>query len=73
MQIVFTPQRSDRSVSYALDGSTLTITEGDATIDVDLDSLPDEHNYPITSITDDTVTVIQFYGDDERHIYEGNA
>ena len=70
MELRYTPQRSDRKVDYELNKNILTITENDESIEVNLDELPEEHNYPIVGVTDDSVTVIRFYGEEEKHIFE---
>lgn len=72
MQLIYTPQRSERKVSYALDGMTLNITENGNTKPVNLTELPDEHDYPIIEVTENSVTVIRFYGEDEKHIFEND-
>ena len=78
MQLKYTPQRSERKVEYELNGNILSITENDETIEVDLDELreqmnseePYEHSYPILNVTDDSVTVIRFYSEDEKELFE---
>mgnify|MGYP001161908709 CR=1 FL=1 len=78
MELKFTPQRSEREVDYELNGHILSIIENGETIEVDLDELreqmnseePFEHSYPILSVTDDSVTVIRFYSEAEKELFE---
>mgnify|MGYP001427345774 CR=1 FL=1 len=78
MQLKYTPQRSERKVEYELNDNILSITENDETIEVDLDELREqmnseelyEHSYPILNVTDDSVTVIRFYSEDEKELFE---
>ena len=78
MKLKFTPQRSERKVDYELNENILLIIENDETVEVDLDEFrkelnseePSEHNYPIISVTDDSVTVIRFYSEDEKDLFE---
>ena len=70
MEIKYIPQRSQRKVRYELEGNTLKITENGDTQEIDLANLPEEHNYPIVKVEGDSVTVIRFYGKDEKHLFE---
>ena len=78
MELKFTPQRSERKVDYELNGNILSITENDETVEVSLDEFrermkseePIEHNYPILNVTDDSVTVIRFYSEAEKELFE---
>ena len=82
--IIETPQRSDYKLDYIIEGDTLTITTEGMTETFVFTDLPEgraeeiiPENLPICPIIsaekigyEVTITLIRFYGEDEKEVYE---
>lgn len=73
MKLEFTPQyNSNRKVEYLLDGEFLQITENGKTDTMSVGELQNgnKNDYPIVGLTEDSICVIRFYGEDEKELFE---
>lgn len=84
IKIIDTAQYATYKISHEINGDTLTVTVGNKTEEFDLTNLPEGKSErvevevlplnPVVSIekTGDiiTVTLIRFYGDDEKEMFE---
>jgi len=84
IKIIETPQRSDKRISYSVEGYILYVTIDGVTEEFDFTGLPEGQAEEISpdilqmnpiisadKVGDEiTITLIRFYGEDEKEVFE---